>query len=403
MEESAKDITKLHYRGKYDDFPAWHIGIMKAMRKLNISRVIAADKPAIELVRSRNPDKNPSEHADILWDMQREHGVQLTELHYLVMDTIIFDGPLKTMDESHFASTLVDTKTGLADGITAYSDIVQKSQAYQNGSIIAARGNAYDSKHISSEVATDELVTIIITRYEAWERLPETQHQALKDFFSLVTDTMPVQPYGHPLPLMRVKLFELIDVNVENIESLSLPRWEAKLTVRDMMEHLTTHAPLVGMPAAAKSATPQFLAAASNGYPPLVDDKTPAGSKSKYTAQTNDCNLCTLYICTGKGPVAGKDKDNCMAWNCAIPTPADASKMNIKSAMAVRAYCKENPSANALTLKPHSITTSQFSKLVTCLSTLRVAYRETHRTLCYTVCYTYAFCYVTRVKHKCRG
>ena len=71
------------------------------------------------------------------------------------MDTIIFDGPLKTMDESHFASTLVDPQTGLADGITAYSDIIQKSQAYQNGSTIAARGTAYDSKHISSDVATD--------------------------------------------------------------------------------------------------------------------------------------------------------------------------------------------------------------------------------------------------------
>ena len=86
VEESAKDITKLHYRGKYDDFPAWHIGIMKAMRKLNISRVIATDKPTIEIVRSRNPDKNPSEHADILWDMQREHGVQLTELYYLRLE-----------------------------------------------------------------------------------------------------------------------------------------------------------------------------------------------------------------------------------------------------------------------------------------------------------------------------
>ena len=328
VEESAKDITKLHYRGKYDDFPAWHIGIMKAMRKLNISRVIAADKPAIELVRSRNPDKNPSEHADILWDMQREHGVQLTELYYLVMDTIIFDGTLKTMDESHFASTLVDPQTGLADGITAYSDIIQKSQAYQNGSTIAARGTAYDSKHISSDVATDELVTIIITRYEAWERLPETQHQALKDFFSLVTDTMPVQPYGHPLPLMRIKLFELIDVNVDKMESLSLVRWEAKLTVRDMMEHLTTHAPLVGMPAAAKSATPQLFAAASNGYPPHVAEpkpKYPSGNKTYYNKDSNDCNLCNLYICTGKGPMAGKLKENCMAYNCAIPTQKDAS------------------------------------------------------------------------------
>ena len=122
IEDIGKTLTKLHYRGSYQNFDAWQADLDRALRKLEIN--IAIRDITLDMIQATYPTASSAQQRQLLNNAQYSHKVQLTEWFELMLSTLSIEGPFKDMDSKAFAS--MRGPDGMVDSILLHRLFVSK-------------------------------------------------------------------------------------------------------------------------------------------------------------------------------------------------------------------------------------------------------------------------------------